>query len=103
MVSRALANTHPSATSAPVRHLNCIAAARTRMRARSRTATERESKSPEREESPARVHLPFETRSTALTVLCCVGLVFALDWGHKFFIPLFLGILIAYTLNPLVN
>jgi len=73
------------------------------MRARSRTATERESKSPEREESPARVHLPFETRSTALTVLCCLGLVFALDWGHKFFIPLFLGILIAYTLNPLVN
>ena len=29
-------------------------------------------------------------------------MVFALQWAEKFFIPLLLGIIIAYTLNPLV-
>lgn len=38
----------------------------------------------------------------ALTILAVIAFVFALQWAQEFFIPLTFGILIAYTLNPLV-
>jgi predicted PurR-regulated permease PerM len=41
-------------------------------------------------------------RGLALAIVTTVVIVFALDWAEKFFIPLLLGIIIAYTLNPLV-
>jgi predicted PurR-regulated permease PerM len=31
-----------------------------------------------------------------------MALVFALSWAKKFLVPLLLGIVLAYTLNPLV-
>lgn len=48
------------------------------------------------------VHVPVDARGLALGILAAVALVFALDWMQKFFIPLVLGIFLAYTLNPLV-
>ncbi|MEO6918107.1 MAG: AI-2E family transporter [Collimonas sp.] len=41
-------------------------------------------------------------RSVCLRILTVLALVFALQWGQKFLIPLVFGIFIAYTLNPLV-
>ncbi|SHI28771.1 Predicted PurR-regulated permease PerM [Pollutimonas bauzanensis] len=38
----------------------------------------------------------------ALSVLATIAFIFALQWAREFFIPLVFGILIAYTLNPLV-
>lgn len=38
----------------------------------------------------------------ALPILATVAVVFALDWAQSFVISLLLGILFAYTLNPLV-
>jgi predicted PurR-regulated permease PerM len=46
--------------------------------------------------------VPAETRDLALTIMATVAIVFSLQWAEKFFIPLLLGIIIAYTLNPLV-
>ena len=40
--------------------------------------------------------------SVALAILATVAVVFALDWAQSLFISLLLGILLAYTLNPLV-
>ena len=37
-----------------------------------------------------------------MTIVTTVVVVFALQWAEKFFVPLLLGIFIAYTLNPLV-
>lgn len=48
------------------------------------------------------VHVPVDARGLALGILAAVALVFALDWMEKFFVPLLLGIFLAYTLNPLV-
>jgi predicted PurR-regulated permease PerM len=48
------------------------------------------------------VHIPVDARGAALAILATVGLVFGLQIAEKFLIPLLLGILIAYTLNPLV-
>ena len=48
------------------------------------------------------VHMPVNARGLALAILATVAVVFALQWAEKFFIPLLLGIIIAYTLNPLV-
>lgn len=48
------------------------------------------------------VHVPVDARGLALGILATVALVFALDWMQKFFVPLVLGIFLAYTLNPLV-
>src|SRR5580765_2675978 len=44
----------------------------------------------------------IDMRSMALAIVTTVVVVFALQWAEKFFIPLVLGIIIAYTLNPLV-
>jgi predicted PurR-regulated permease PerM len=45
-----------------------------------------------------RVH----ARSVALSTLAVIAVIFALDWAQTFVISLLLGIIIAYTLNPLV-
>jgi predicted PurR-regulated permease PerM len=44
----------------------------------------------------------IDVRGLALTIVMIVVVVFALQWAEKFIIPLLLGIIIAYTLNPLV-
>ncbi len=44
----------------------------------------------------------IDVRDLALAIVTTVVVVFALQWAEKFFIPLVLGIIIAYTLNPLV-
>ena len=51
---------------------------------------------------PLSVHLPVDARGVALGILATVALIFALDWAQPFLITLLLGILFAYTLNPLV-
>ncbi|OFZ98263.1 MAG: AI-2E family transporter [Gallionellales bacterium RBG_16_56_9] len=51
---------------------------------------------------PLTVHLPVDARGVALGILATVALIFALDWAQPFLITLLLGILFAYTLNPLV-
>jgi predicted PurR-regulated permease PerM len=43
-----------------------------------------------------------DVRGLAVAIVTAVVVVFALQWAEKFFIPLLLGIIIAYTLNPLV-
>lgn len=44
----------------------------------------------------------IDVRGLALAIVTTVVVVFALQWAEKFFVPLLLGIIIAYTLNPLV-
>jgi len=38
----------------------------------------------------------------ALTILATTAVVVALEWAQGFLIPLLIGILLAYTLNPLI-
>lgn len=51
---------------------------------------------------PLSIHVPVDARGLALGILATVALIFTLDWMEKFFVPLVFGILLAYTLNPLV-
>ena len=51
---------------------------------------------------PLTVHLPVDARGVALGIMATVALIFALDWAQPFLITLLLGVLFAYTLNPLV-
>jgi predicted PurR-regulated permease PerM len=48
------------------------------------------------------LHIPVEARGLALAILATLAVLFALQWAHKFLVPLLFGIFIAYTLNPLV-
>lgn len=61
---------------------------------------------PEAHNLPPPTHLTnrvsLDMRSLALAVVTTVVVVFALQWAQRFFIPLLLGIIIAYTLNPFV-
>lgn len=57
---------------------------------------------PEPAAPPPTIRLPVAGRGVALAILATVALVFALEWAQSFFISLLLGILFAYTLNPLV-
>ena len=47
--------------------------------------------------------LPVEARGLAIGILASLATVFALSWAQAFLVPLLLGIVIAYTLNPLVS
>ncbi|HAN56266.1 MAG TPA: AI-2E family transporter [Betaproteobacteria bacterium] len=47
-------------------------------------------------------HETIATHNVVLTLLATLALVFALSWAQSFVISLLLGILFAYTLNPLV-
>jgi predicted PurR-regulated permease PerM len=49
------------------------------------------------------VNLRTDSRSLAEVIVAVVATIFALYWAQRFFIPLFLGIILAYTLNPLVT
>jgi predicted PurR-regulated permease PerM len=51
---------------------------------------------------PLAVHMPVDARGAALAIMATVALIFALDWAQPFLITLLLGVLFAYTLNPLV-
>lgn len=48
-------------------------------------------------------HETVEAHSMALAILAVIALIFILDWAQIFVISLLLGILFAYTLNPLVS
>lgn len=52
--------------------------------------------------APLTDRVSMDLRSVAVAIVTTVVVVFALQWAEKFFIPLLLGIIIAYTLNPLV-
>lgn len=45
---------------------------------------------------------PIRIKSMSLIIMAIVAVIFILDWAQSFFIPLILGIFIAYILNPLV-
>lgn len=49
------------------------------------------------------LRVPVEARGVAIVILATVATVWILDWAQTFFVSLLVGILIAYTLNPLVN
>ena len=59
------------------------------------------SSAPEQEALPAKPAKPV-THSIALWILATVAVLFLLDWAQPFLITLILGILFAYTLNPVV-
>jgi predicted PurR-regulated permease PerM len=51
---------------------------------------------------PVAIRLPETRRGVAITILAGLGVVYVLDWAQGFVISMLLGILFAYTLNPLV-
>ena len=51
---------------------------------------------------PRMARIAVDAQGLALIILATIALVFALEWAQEFLIPLLLGILFAYTLNPLV-
>ena len=46
--------------------------------------------------------LPVEARGLAIGILASLATVFALSWAQTFLVPLLLGVVISYTLTPLV-
>ena len=51
---------------------------------------------------PPTVRIRPGTQTVSLAVLATIGVVFALEWAQLFVITLLLGLLFAYTPNPLV-
>lgn len=49
------------------------------------------------------LRIEVDARGVSLGVLAVLALVFALQWARDFLVPLLFGILIAYTLNPIMN
>ncbi|WP_432383113.1 AI-2E family transporter [Duganella sp. P38] len=52
--------------------------------------------------TPSRIPLHVNARGLALGVIATVAFIWALQWSRNFLVPLLLGILITYTLSPLV-
>ena len=57
---------------------------------------------PESSDTPT-APFPSESRGTAPIIVATIATIFALYWAQRFFIPLFLGLILAVTLNPLVK
>lgn len=52
---------------------------------------------------PSPSGLAVEARGLALRIIATVALIYALNWAQSFVISLLLGILLSYTLKPLVE
>lgn len=48
------------------------------------------------------MRMRVDKRGLALRILAALASVFALSWAQAFVVPLLLGIVLSYTLNPLV-
>ncbi|MBC7696914.1 MAG: AI-2E family transporter [Bacteroidia bacterium] len=46
---------------------------------------------------------PIQVKNVALVVITTIAVIFALNWAQSFVITMLLGILLAYTLNPMVK
>ena len=46
--------------------------------------------------------MPVDARGLALAILAALASVYALSWAQAFVVPLLLGIVLSYTLSPLV-
>ncbi len=67
------------------------------------SATEQQQSAPAATEAAVRaVRMPVDARGMALGTLAVIAVVFALEWAQAFVVSLMLGIVVAYTLNPLV-
>jgi predicted PurR-regulated permease PerM len=55
-------------------------------------------------EEPERVllHMPVDVRSASLVVLAVLASLFVLHWAKEVFIPLLLGVMFSYALEPVV-
>ena len=66
-----------------------------------------ESKTELAAELPADTLLPandsIQVKNVALVVMTTIAVIFALDWAQSFVITTLLGILLSYTLNPVVK
>ncbi|HZP86415.1 MAG TPA: AI-2E family transporter [Burkholderiales bacterium] len=49
------------------------------------------------------LRLAVDARGVAVSILATLALVFTLSWAQSLIVPLLLGIVIAYTLNPVVS
>jgi predicted PurR-regulated permease PerM len=49
------------------------------------------------------LRLPTPVRNVGILIIATVASIWMLRWAQSFFVSLLLGILLAYTLNPLVN
>jgi len=49
------------------------------------------------------VTAPLEVKGQALVIMASIAVIFALDWAQSFVIVMLIGVLLAYTLNPLVK
>ncbi|MGM9482434.1 AI-2E family transporter [Roseateles sp. NT4] len=52
---------------------------------------------------PLRLHMPVDVRSMSLALLALVAVLFALHVAGAFFVPVLLGVMLSYALNPLVD
>jgi predicted PurR-regulated permease PerM len=50
-----------------------------------------------------RLPLHVHARGLSLAIIATVAFIFGLQWAKNFFVPLLLGIFIAYTLSPIVR
>jgi predicted PurR-regulated permease PerM len=51
---------------------------------------------------PSAIRMPVDIRSAALTVLAVLAVIFALQYAQGMVIPIVLGVLISYALEPIV-
>ncbi len=49
------------------------------------------------------LRVPVDVRSVSLGVLAVLAGVFTLKWASAVFIPLLLGLMLSYSLTPIVN
>jgi len=58
---------------------------------------------PDPDTARVHLHMPIDVRGVSLAVIAALASVYALHWAAAVFIPLLLGLLLSYSLSPLVD
>ena len=53
--------------------------------------------------APLVLHMPVDVRSVSLAFLALVAGLFAMQWAREILIPILFGIMMSYSLTPIVN
>ena len=55
------------------------------------------------EPRPLLLHTPINVRSVSLAFLALLGALFAMQWAREILVPILFGIMLSYSLTPIVN
>ncbi len=56
-----------------------------------------------RDQRRVMLHMPVDVRSVSLAIIAAILILYALQWAKEIVVPILMGVLVSYSLTPLVD